>query len=195
MTSALHARALDAGDAPRPKRWSGEEYDRLVAGGMLDRQRVELIDGAIINMAPMRDEHGIVIRNGTYALMAAYPASRFTVQVQCPLRLANHRPEPDLAVIAVPHQALRRHPDTALLVIEISDTSLDYDRTVKQALYAGAGIGEYWLINLLARTIEVHRDPMRGDDPHYGRVETTGPDDTLPWPGLDSVVAVKDLLP
>jgi Uma2 family endonuclease len=185
---------------PRPKRWTVEEYDALVATGLLDRKHVELAYGELIEMAPMGDRHAMGIKLGTYALIRAFPPDVATVQVQCPMRIsASSAPEPDLAVIAGPPARQGAHPQTALLIVEIADTSLPYDRKVKGSIYAEAGVADYWIVNVIEDCVEVYRDPQRdpadgtfryGPPVRYGRAESISP---LARP--DAVVPVNSLLP
>jgi Uma2 family endonuclease len=150
---------------PRPKRWTGAEYDRAVEMGLFDHQRLELIQGEVLEMSPMNDPHAQGITLVHYALLRVFPAERFTVRVQCPMRLgADSRPEPDLAVVSGGPREQTGHPTSALLIVEISDTTLDFDRSQKALLYARHGIGEYWIVNLAERRVEVRRDPVTGED-------------------------------
>jgi Uma2 family endonuclease len=151
---------------PRPKRWSGQEYDRLVALGAFDHQRVELINGEVVEMSPMGQKHGLAILLTQYTLMHICPADAFTVKPQIPFKLnAKSRPEPDVAVY---RGNLRQTEDFGLkplLAIEVADSSLEYDREVKLPAYASQLIPEIWIINLIDDQIEVYRDPhpINGD--------------------------------
>lgn len=130
-----------------------ETYDRIVASGALEGERVELLNGAIVDMSPQSPAHAGVIRRLTRHFAGAW------LQVQSPIALPSHsEPEPDLALFAE-EPSPDRHPTTALLVIEVAITSQLIDRNVKAPLYAQAGIPTYWLIDVPARTVEVRTNP------------------------------------
>ena len=186
---------------PQPMRWSGAEYDRLVEQGHFDHRRVELINGEILEMSPMNEPHAQGIRLVDYALRPAFPPSVATISIQCPMRFGERsRPEPDIAVIAGTAREVKAHPTTALLVIEVSDSTLAYDREVKAPLYAAEAIAEYWIVNLADRCVEVHRRPMpdaaSADGFRYGNVRVfTAGESIAPLAMPDSNISVDDLLP
>jgi Uma2 family endonuclease len=146
---------------PTRHRFTVADYQRLGEAGILtEDDRVELIAGEIIAMTPIGPKHLWCLNRLTYAAVRAV-GDRASVSVQNPIRLADDgEPQPDLAV-------LRRQDgqDTVptgadvLLVIEVADTSLAYDRGVKLPLYAAAGIPEAWLMDLAGEKIERHSDP------------------------------------
>jgi Uma2 family endonuclease len=143
------------------RRWTREEYDKMIAADMFaPGERVELIDGEILQMTPQGSVHATVIQLLHDALRLAF-GSAFSIRSQLPIALApDSEPEPDLAV--VPGNARDywdAHPATALLLVEVSDTTLEYDRQRKGSLYARAGIEDYWIVNIIDRCIEVYRDP------------------------------------
>lgn len=142
------------------KRWTVKEFYRLYEAGFFGpEERVELIEGELVIMAPAGYEHTNPIRNGNMLLTGLYRETH-DVAVQCPLDLGQiSEPQPDFALIArdtVPPKAL---PTTADLLIEVSYSSLAFDRKEKAALYAKAGIPEYWIIDVANRKVEVYRDP------------------------------------
>lgn len=156
-------------------RISGEIWDEIVASGALRGQRVELIDGVITTMSPENARHAWVVTELTAALASRLPPTS-RLRVQHPLRLSGTRqPEPDLAVVdaALPRHA---HPSTALLVIEVSDSSLRYDRAVKVPMYAEAQIPELWIVNLADALVEVYREP---DGSQYRSVSLVRPGEGL----------------
>jgi Uma2 family endonuclease len=134
------------------------EYERLVALGAFEDDRVELIRGNLVTMAPNDPEHANPIEVLT-ALFAVGLEGRARVRVQLPIVAADEsEPEPDLAI--VPNQSYSKaHPDRAHLVIEVAASSLRKDREVKAPLYAASGFTEYWLVSVPARVVEVYRDP------------------------------------
>jgi Uma2 family endonuclease len=140
------------------RRFTREEYYRMAELGLFRGERVELIEGDIIKMSPVSAEHVTCVHRLFQWLFQVF--SDATVRIQSPLNLGDSEPEPDIAV--VPGKAgdyLHAHPTTALLVVEVAQTSLEYDREVKAPLYARAGIPEYWIVNLDGQCIEVYRDP------------------------------------
>lgn len=144
---------------PEARRWTQDEFYRLAEDGWFEGQRVQLIEGEIIQMPPQKSEHAWTIRRCQLQMEAAFGPSHW-VRVQMPLNVGRESdPEPDIAVTIEPAETYAKiHPTSAAIVIEVSDSSLDLDRR-KKALYASAGIEEYWIVNLLNRTLEVHRSP------------------------------------
>jgi len=151
--------------APSPdlkqRRITVDEYHRMIDAGILDEdERVQLIDGTLVAMTPQGRPHAFAIMRLT-RLLARALSDDFEVLPQLPLTLGDdNEPEPDLAVVRAEDVAsTTRHPGTALLVIEVAGDSLRFDRRTKLAVYARAGIPEYWIVNLEDATIEVYRDP------------------------------------
>jgi Uma2 family endonuclease len=179
---------------PVRKRWTGAEYDRLVDVGAFDHQRLELIEGEIFKMSPMNDPHSMAITLVQNALLACFDTGQYTVKVQCPMRLGeDSRPEPDVALLAGGIRAHDRHPTTALLVIEVADGTLEFDRDIKAGLYARHALPEYWTINLRQQVVEVYRRPSGGS---YAPVLALKRGQTVsPLTHASCVIAVDDLLP
>lgn len=164
------------------------------AGILRPEDRVELIDGEILTMSPQRSPHAVAVRLAQEALRAAF-GSGFDVRPQLPLTLGEAtEPEPDLAVVAgEPRDYRNAHPTTALLVVEVAESSLAFDRSVKSRLYAGAGIPEYWIVDLAGGAVEVLRSPGGGE---YRKREVLHPKASIaPEASPDSPVPVSDLLP
>jgi len=183
---------------PPRHRWTGSEFDRAAASGIFDGQRVELIDGDILEMSPMNDPHAQAIQLMTYALMDVFPPTRAIVRVQCPMRLGESRPFPDFAVVEGTPRTVVSHPTSALLVIEVSDTTLDFDRNEKATLYATHALAEYWIVNLNGRCIEVRRNPIGKDvgDPRYGELRVyQATDRVTPLAAPGAALLVSELLP
>jgi Uma2 family endonuclease len=184
------------------RRWSRQEYDRMIEAGVLTPDdHVELIDGEIVTATPQKSRHATAVSLAATALRRAF-GEHVDVRTQLPLALdAASEPEPDVAVVAgSPRDYRDAHPSTALLVVEVSDTSLLFDRTTKANIYARAGIPDYWLLNLVDEVVEVHRNPQRSaDDPaawRYAGVERYGRQDRVaPLARPDRFIAVEDLLP
>jgi Uma2 family endonuclease len=138
-------------------------YHRMGEVGILTRSdRVELIRGEIVKMSPQGRRHRAFIDNLTQ-LLGASLAGRAIVSVQMPIVLADDtEPEPEVQILrrrTVPDKDREAHADDALLLIEVAETSRGYDRATKLELYAAAGIPEYWVVDCVAESIEVHRTP------------------------------------
>ena len=179
---------------PRAYRFTREQYERMIEAGVLTPEdRCELLEGYIVDKMPQSSRHFTVISLVEEALRAAYATGEYTVRVQGPLAAEDSEPEPDVAVVAgTPRDYTDAHPSTALLVVEVSDSSLRRDRTRKERIYARAGVPAYWIINLEDASLEAYRDPS-GDG--YDRRETVRPPATLRPPQAETEVAVADLLP
>jgi Uma2 family endonuclease len=164
-------------------------------------ERLELIEGEILYKMPMNSPHATALRRCEKRLTLVF-AESYDVRGQLPIALdVRSEPEPDLAVVVgSPDDYAKAHPTTAVLILEISDTTLAYDRSKKAALYARAGIADYWIINLLERLLEVHRQPapIRGKPLGHGYQSIVRLDDTQfvsPLAAPESRIAVVDLLP
>lgn len=144
------------------RRFSVEEYRRLAAAGILgEDERVELIEGELIEMAPIGSVHASFVGRFTRALEGLGRHAAL-LWVQNPIALPDSEPQPDIAILRERADGYERSLPSAsdvLLVIEIADASLDYDRDVKIPLYARHGIPEVWLMDVRSRRLEVHRDP------------------------------------
>ena len=143
-----------------------EEYHRMGEVGILKRgDHVELIRGDIIEMSPIGRRHQAFVDNLSQLLILRI-AGRAIVSVQNPVVLADDtEPEPDLKILrrrSVPYKELEAHGDDVLLIIEVAETSLSYDRSTKLRLYAETGIPEYWVVDCAAESVEVHRSPDAG---------------------------------
>jgi Uma2 family endonuclease len=178
------------------KRWTREEYDRLIAAGVLSpEERVELLEGDIVRMWPQGPAHALTIRNTEEALRAVFRVG-FDVRVQLPFDGGeNSEPEPDVAVVRGHRRDYSHaHPTTAVLLVEISDSTLDYDRRRKGPSYARANVLEYWIVNLVDRLVEVYRDPTT--DRGYQTLERYRPGEAIsPLVVPLASVAVDELLP
>jgi Uma2 family endonuclease len=147
---------------PKVHQWTREELIKMWAGGLLVGQRVELIEGEVIEMNLLSSEHATAVTLATYALRDIF-GKGWLVRVQNPLSLGIHsEPHPDIAVVAGQARDFKdEHPTTATLIVEVADSSLAYDRSRKAAVYAEAQIPEYWVVNLQDRLLEVYRHPKK----------------------------------
>jgi Uma2 family endonuclease len=178
------------------KRWTVDDYHRMISAGILTPEdRVELLDGQIVEMAPQDPPHASRIDDGGDYLKALF-ANRAKVRVQLPITLApGSEPEPDFAIVRIDENRYRdRHPQPqdVLLLIEVSDSTFKRDRTHKAQIYARAGIGEYWIVNIKKRQVVVLQDPQDGS---Y-QSEKTFPenDQTAPLLLPDIVVDLRHLI-
>jgi Uma2 family endonuclease len=145
------------------RRFTVDEYHRMGQVGILgEDDRVELLDGQIVEMTPIGPEHSGCVGALT-GLLARQVGHRGVIWVQNPVNLGERsEPQPDVAVLAPRADAYRTaHPQPAdiLLVIEVAETSLEHDRDVKVPLYAAARVPEVWLVNLPGDVVAVYRDP------------------------------------
>jgi Uma2 family endonuclease len=143
-------------------------YDRMIAAGVFDpaeAQRLELIGGELHMMSPIGDRHADAVDWLARWSMLAVDPTAVLVRVQNPLAIpgSESAPQPDLAWVTFRRYADRRPlPEEVSLLIEVADTSLDFDVTMKAALYAAAGIADYWVIDLVSRAVIVFREPRSG---------------------------------
>lgn len=152
---------------PTTKRWTREQYYHLAEEGWFRGQRVQLINGEIIQMPPQGRPHArtIFLIRDALAEVFARPAH---VETQVPLNaLDDSDPEPDVVVFPGDVRDYDDHPTTALLVVEVADSSLRLDRR-KAGLYAAAGVPEYWIADVNQKQIEVYRDPAKDDRAEFG---------------------------
>ena len=146
------------------RRFTVHDYHRMGEAGILhEDDRVELIEGEIVEMAAIGTRHFTCV-NGLTRLLVRGVGDAAIVSVQNPVRLDEHtEPQPDLSVLRVrDYRESLPLPDDVLLLIEVSDTTLAYDRGVKLPLYARAGIREVWIVDLAGEVIERHTDPSAG---------------------------------
>jgi Uma2 family endonuclease len=144
-------------------RFSVDDYYRMAESGILkEDDRVELIEGEIVEMTPVGSRHAAVVKRLNRSL-ASLPRDRYLVGVQDPVRVHPYsEPQPDVTVLrarADDYEAAHPGPEDVLLIIEVVDSSEAYDRGVKLRLYSRAGIPEVWLVVLSERTVEVFRRP------------------------------------
>lgn len=149
---------------PVPKHlFTVDEYYRMYEAGIFSEDdRVELIDGEIVEMSPIGRSHAACVDRLT-KLFVLHLRDDAIVRVQGPIRLDNRsEPQPDIALLRARDDFYASgHPGPAdvLLVVEVADTTLDYDREIKARRYARAGIPEYWLVDLTGEAIEVYSEP------------------------------------
>jgi Uma2 family endonuclease len=161
---------------------------------------VELIEGEILEMSPQLPPHTSAIFLAEEVIRSIFRKG-YTVRTQAPLSLGiDSDPKPAVTVVAGSlRDYTKNHPTSALLVIEVAEATLSFDRGRKARLYAEAGIQDYWIVNLRQRRIEVHRQPQKKSKRHkaaYTEVTPYGKNDTVsPLAAPHAKIKVTDLLP
>jgi Uma2 family endonuclease len=180
-----------------PERFTAERYFALVDEGVLaPDDPVELLEGVIVSMPPKNPPHAVATGLVGDALRAAL-GTRAAVREQNPLVASRLSvPEPDIAVVAGAHgDYMHAHPTTALLLVEVADSSLGQDRLTKAGIYAAAGIPEYWIVNLRDECVEIMRDPDTEARFFRSRRVAGRGEEIFLVAVPDAHVAVDDLLP
>lgn len=190
-----------SGGDPGPRRWSRDEYYEMSRNGWFRGKRVMLLDGEIIEMAGQGNWHSVVLELAAQPLRKIFPDETHWVRTQRPLDLpdGSSDPEPDIAVVPGRAAEFTAHPSTALLIVEVADSSLRLDRKKANA-YAAAGVPDYWIVDIGGHQIEVYREPVA--DPRepfgfrYASALTLRPGASIsPVAAPHATVAVADLLP
>ncbi len=178
--------------APATRLWTRDEYHSMAEMGLFEGQRVQLVCGEVVVMSPQKHPHAFATSVLADALREIVDDG-FWVREQLPLRLGeSSEPEPDVAVVAGRPRDFTDHPSTAVLVVEVADTSLAFDRREKAALYAAVDIPEYWIVNLAERCIEVHRRPVEDAYSDTQIVDESGQVACTAFP--DRTTAVAEIL-
>jgi len=190
--------------APRPRRWTREEYERAFTLGLFGaEERLELIAGEIIEKMPQKPAHATTIGKVVRVLMRVF-GEACEVRSQLPLILAKDgEPEPDVLVVpGEPDDYGTMHPTESevLLLVEVSDRTLEYDLGRKAAYYAEAGIANYWVVDGEQGVLHLHRNPVRDEASawgfRYGSVVSLGREgEVSPLARPEAVVIVGALLP
>jgi Uma2 family endonuclease len=186
----------------RPHLWNREEFYRLLDLGFFQEKRVELIEGEILEKASQKNFHAIGIGLTEEALRLAF-GPPYWVRVQMSLDLTPYSvPDPDLAVIlgTIREANSEENPTSALLLVEVSETTYFFDRDRKGSLYALAGIEDYWILNLKKKRLEVYRQPGLDEKKYYQHgykeVEIYEAGQTVsPLVLPEKKIKVEDLLP
>ena len=187
---------------PTAKRWTREEYYQLGELGWFQDERVELIDGEIITLPPQSFGHYWCIDQLFHLLSEVFPRSAgYWVRSQGPIHASRFsEPEPDIAVVRGSREQFEDHPTTAVLMVEVSRSSITYDRRTKASLYASIGVPDYWVLDVEGRVLEVRRQPVEDTSQRFGwryqellTIDTTGSVAPLAKPTVS--LAVADMLP
>ena len=165
-----------------------DEYHRMGDAGILtDDDRVELIEGELVAIAPIGSEH-VATTNALNRLLMMAVGDRGIVSVGNPVRLdRRNEPHPDFSVLRLRkgYRTTLPAPEDTILAVEVANTGLDFDRKVKLPLYARSGIPEVWIVNLMAGEVEVYRTPVDG---MYTSVQRVGPTETVSIETIPGVV-------
>ena len=188
--------------SPALYRWSRRDYERLIDNGLLDEDApVELLDGLLILKEPQASPHRTAVLLVAKALERAFGEGWF-VQTQSPIILDDRsEPEPDVCVVrGAPRDYVDAHPTRPALVVEVAQIGLGVARGRKAAGYARARIADYWILNLVERVLEVHREPARPGPARrawgYAAIDTLGADATVTALAAPlASITVADLLP
>src|SRR5437870_1358094 len=189
-------------ERPGLHRWSRHEYGRLIEDGFLDEDEpIELLDGLLLVKEPQHSAHRTAVTLVAEAVRVAFGDGWF-VQVQSPIILDDRsEPEPDVAVVAgAPRDYVDAHPSRPALVVEVALSGLRRARGRKARAYARGGIDDYWILNLVDRVLEVHREPERRETGRprwvYASIATLRPHDVgTPLAAPAARIRVADLLP
>lgn len=174
------------------RRFTAHEYHRMGEAGIFrEGERVELIEGEIVEMNPIGARHVRCVNELTWSLARRAGDEEVRISVQNPVRLdGGLEPQPDLAVIrARDYGGALPGPGDVLLLVEVSDTTLSYDRNTKLPLYARAGIEESWIVDLAGGAIERHNEPAEDG---YRRMERVGRGHQLASEALPNLVLHAD---
>lgn len=167
--------------AASPKfRWTVDEYEKMIQLGILtDKHKVELIRGEIVPKISKGDFHTYCVK-ALNRLFADRASQSSILSVQDPILLSDSEPEPDFALLELRPDKYRHGKPKAseiLLLVEVADSSLRFDRDVKGPIYAENGIADYWIANLVEKCLEVYRDPQ--PDGTFSSTQIVRPGETV----------------
>jgi Uma2 family endonuclease len=177
------------------RRFTISEFEKMIRKGVFEEdERIELIDGEIVDMSPIELAHMVCVSRLNLWFTSRLGQTAL-VWVQNAIRMPNNtRPQPDIVLLKWRDDLYAgKHPTEkdVLLMIEVAASSLNYDRKVKGPRYAAAGIPEYWIINLPKSIVEVYSGLNQG---RYENVRTAGRGELLPLPnGLEGSISVDDI--
>ena len=186
----------------RTRRVTRVEYEQLVEIGFFHPdERLELVGGLLVVREPQGSRHATGIRRVETALRRVF-GSGWDVRSQLPVALDDDsEPEPDVAVVPGTFDDYRdAHPTRPVLIVEVAESGLLFDRAEKASLYARAGVADYWIVNVRDDVLEVHRAPVRADTSAYGWTYSSAQrarrgDFVTPIALPQARLAVSDLLP
>lgn len=182
--------------AATQRRFTVEEYHRLAEVGVLhEDDRVELLNGVIVNMMPIGPFHGGSVKRLNHIFERA-SRDRWLTSVQDVVQIGEHsEPQPDIALLKPREDFYRSrhpHPEDVFLLVEVSDSTLLTDREEKLPIYAKGGVAEVWIVNLPEKVVEVYADPVAGEYRSTRRVRAGEPLAPAAFP--DAIVDTAALL-
>ena len=196
MTAAFIEPIYDASQLPNRRKWTRADFARLEDNG----ERYELINGELVEKMGMNGPHANTIFLLQTALLRVF-GEGYMVRIQLPLVVSDtSEPEPDASVVqGNPRDNPNENPDSALLCVEVSDSILASDLGLKAALYAQAQVPEYWIIDINARLLHVHRMPIASASLPLGYgyqtvLHLTETDNVSPLAAPQSSISIADLL-
>jgi Uma2 family endonuclease len=189
-------------ERPTLYRWTRRQYARLIDHGVLDEDDpIELLDGLLLVKEPQSSRHRTAVVLVARALGRAFGDGWF-VQVQSPIGLDDRsEPEPDLSVVrGSPRDYTNAHPTRPVLIVEVALSGLAVARGRKARAYARGGIADYWIVNLIERVVEIHREPARPGPARrrwgYAAIETFDAEAMVtPLAAPGAGIRIADLLP
>lgn len=170
------------------------DYHKMIEVGILTQSdKVELINGEILHMSPIGTKHTATVNRINKLFSSSFP--ELIVQVQGPVQIPpNSEPEPDVILLrpkANFYEDALPMPNDVYLVVEVADSSLEFDQEVKLKLYAKAGITEYWIANIPKKQLEIYRDPFQDSYRHRTLAFIGESVSCLQFP--DKLIDVKDI--
>jgi len=186
---------------PRPLKWTCDDLSQMGGLPSFRDRKLMLIDGEILEMAPPGPPATIAQLLIENWLRTVFPPDRFCVRIQLGMFFGiNTDPVPDIAVVQGSPRTQVRHPKTALLIVEVADSSLAYDTGEKASLYAAAGIADYWVIDVNESRLHVFRSPQPDPTQHYGhgytQIQVLIPSESIsPLASPGHSVTIAELLP
>lgn len=185
-------------DPGRAWKWTLAQFNDMWERGYFGDRRVELVFGEVIDMGKQGWPHAAALSLVVEALRRTFPTG-YWIYDQKPFPVVGSEPEPDAAVVPGSPRDYTAHPTTAVLVVEVSDSTLNYDLTTKAELYATAGIADYWVLDVTARELHVFRDPQPnatlGVTTYRAHTTHAASASVSPLAAPNATVAVADLLP
>jgi Uma2 family endonuclease len=168
-TASTPAPGLRSDLEPSPRRWTRDEYHRMGELGLFHGQRAELIEGEIMVLSPQGPPHSY-FTDRVAQILRESAWSGVWVRMRLPIDFGPYsEPEPDVSVVAGTRKDYKAgHPTSALLIVEVSDSTLAYDRGRKASLYAMRGVADYWIVSVEDGQLEVRRDPRPDPSQPFG---------------------------
>jgi Uma2 family endonuclease len=188
--------------ASRLKRFALADYHRMIESGVIrEEERCEFINGQVFSIMPPNPPHAHVTRALIQLLAPLFARPDWVVGVQDPVTLTENEPQPDFYAAVGPNSRYRARlpgPRDLVLLVEVSDTSIEFDTETKLALYAGDKIPQYWIVNIPERRVEVYTQPRGGRNPTYRPRADYGQDASVPVVVAGKTfgtIPVRELLP